>query len=30
VVTGPGIAINAIAGGKRAAAGMHAYLRSSK
>ena len=28
VVTGPGIAINAIAGGKRAAAGIHAYLRS--
>jgi heterodisulfide reductase subunit A len=28
VVTGPGIAIDAIAGGKRAAVGMHAYLRS--
>jgi heterodisulfide reductase subunit A len=28
VVTGPGIAINAIAGGKRAAAGIHGYLRS--
>ena len=28
VVTGPGIAIDAIAGGKRAAVGIHAYLRS--
>ncbi len=28
VVTGPGIAIDAIAGGKRAAKGIHAYLRS--
>ena len=28
VVTGPDIAIRAVAGGKRAAAGIHAYLRS--
>ena len=28
VVTGPGIAIDAIAGGKRAAVGIDAYLRS--
>ena len=28
VVTGPGIAIDAIAGGKQAAAGIHTYLRN--
>jgi NADPH-dependent glutamate synthase beta subunit-like oxidoreductase len=28
VVTGPDIAIRAVAGGKRAANGIHAYLRS--